>query len=121
MTTPSSVSAPLLIQQVSQHGAAIYAAAGRVKIRGVEKLPSPLLEQLKNNRDDVLALLTVPRLPWQLERLTEAASSGALDITAPGIPDTARYVTAWAATYLISSQRDEALKCLWELYELWQN
>jgi hypothetical protein len=107
-----------LIQSITKHGAVIYADAGKVKVRGVSKLPTPLLEQLKERRDDVLAVLTVPRLPWQLERLLDAASSGALTVSVRGVPDTSRYVMA--CSYLASSQRDEPLKRLWEVYELWQ-
>jgi hypothetical protein len=118
--SPSNVSAHALIQQVTQHGAVIFADAGRVRITGASKLPSPLLEQLKNNREDVLAALTVPRLPWQLERLIGAASSHTLDLTISGTPDANRYVCAWACEYLVSSQKEEPLKRLWEVYELWQ-
>lgn len=109
-----------MIAEVERYGASLNVDGGSVRIRGVSRLPSPLLEQLKERRDDVLAVLTVPRLPWQLERLVTAATSGALTLTVAGIPDTARYTSAWAATYLVSSQQDEALKRLWEIYKLWQ-
>ena len=109
-----------LIEQAMQRGAVIYADAGKVRIRGVSKLPAPLIEKIKERRDDVLAVLTVPRLPWQLERLVTAASSGALSVSVQGVPDTTRYVQAWACEYLASSQRDEPLRRLWEVYEQWQ-
>jgi hypothetical protein len=59
------------------------------------------------------------RLPWQLERLLQAASSGVLTIGVTGIPDTNRYVMAWACEYL-AGDKQEALKRLWEVYDLWQ-
>lgn len=117
MNSPSN--ARSLIEQVTQHGAVIYADAGKVRVKGASKLPTPLLEQLKERRDDVLALLTVPRLPWQLERLVNAAASSALVVSVPGIPNAASYVTAWASSYLVSAQRDEALFRLWRVYGLW--
>ena len=59
------------------------------------------------------------RLPWQLERLVHAASSGLLRFSITGIPDTNRYVMAWACNYLVSDKQ-EALERLWEVYNLWQ-
>jgi hypothetical protein len=109
-----------LIEQATQHGAVIYADAGKVRVKGVSKLPTPLLEQLKERRDDVLAILTVPRLPWQLERLVEAASNRALNVQLHGVPDPGRYTQAWACEYLVSSQKDEPLKRLWKVYQAWQ-
>jgi hypothetical protein len=108
-----------LISQVALHGAYIYADAGKVRIKGGAKLPQTLLEQLKERRDEVLAVLTVPRLPWQLERLVNAASSGTLILHLTGVPSTTHYVMACACAYL-TSDKEEALKRLWEVYNLWQ-
>lgn len=108
-----------LIAEVQEYGATIYADAGKVRVKGVSKLPAPLIEKIKERRDDVLAVLTLPRLPWQLERLLTAASSHALSFTMPGIPDANRYTAAWACAYL-AGDRDEALKRLWQVYEAWQ-
>ncbi|MDQ3398470.1 MAG: hypothetical protein M3511_12025 [Deinococcota bacterium] len=63
---------------------------------------------------------SVPRLPWQLERLISAASSGCLEATVPGVPDVGRYTLAWAASYL-TSDRDEALRRLWEVHKAWSS
>jgi hypothetical protein len=62
---------------------------------------------------------TLPRLPWQLERLVSAASSNVLTVELPGVPDVPRYTVAWAASYL-TGDRDEALRRLWEVYSAWQ-
>lgn len=62
---------------------------------------------------------TIMRLPWQLERLVQAASSGVLNISLHGVGDVTRYVMAWACSYL-TADKDEALKRLWEVYSLWQ-
>jgi hypothetical protein len=108
-----------LIHEVEKHGVTLYADSGKVKVRGASKLPAPLLERLKQKRDDVLAVLTVPRLPWQLERLVCAASNGSLNIYVRGVADVNRYVQAWACSYL-TSDKDESLKRLWEVYNTWQ-
>jgi hypothetical protein len=108
-----------LISEVQGYGASIYADAGKVRVRGASKLPNALVEKIKERRDDVLAVLTIPRLPWQLERLITAASSGTLDIHLTGVPDTTRYIMAWACCYL-ASDKEEALRRLWEVYSLWQ-
>jgi hypothetical protein len=108
-----------LIAEVQSYGATIYADAGKVRVKGAKKLPITLLDQLKERRDDVLAMLTVPRLPWQLERLLTAACSGVLSFTMSGTPDPNRYTAAWACAYL-TGDRDEALKRLWQVYEEWQ-
>jgi hypothetical protein len=104
-----------LIAEVQKHGATIYADAGKVRVQGVSKLPTTLVEKIKERRDDVLAVLTVPRLPWQLERLLAAASSHTLTFTMSGIPDVNRYVQAWACEYLVND-KEQALKRLWHVW-----
>lgn len=37
---------------------------------------------------------TLPRLPWQLERLVRAASSNVLTVVLPGVPNVPRYTVA---------------------------
>lgn len=108
-----------LITEVQKHGATIFADAGKVRIKGASKLPTLLVDKIKERRDDVLAVLTVPRLPWQLERLVSASSSNALTFTISGIPDANRYTAAWACAYL-TGDKEEALRRLWEVYEAWQ-
>jgi hypothetical protein len=110
-----------LIKQATKHGALIYADAGKVRVKGASKLPTPLLEQLKEKRDDVLAVLTLPRLPWQLERLVKAAINDALrDVSVRGVADTKERVKAYALEYFTGGDKAESLKQLWEVYALWQ-
>ncbi len=62
---------------------------------------------------DLTAPGTLPRLPWQLERLLSAAASNVLAVM--GVPDAPRYVLAWGCSYL-TGNRDEALSRLWAVY-----
>lgn len=67
---------------------------------------------------------TVPRLPWQLERLVSAAHSdqlpkGTVTLPAGFIPDLNRYTLGWAAAYL-TGDRTEALSRLWQARRAWQ-
>jgi hypothetical protein len=62
---------------------------------------------------------TLSRLPWQLERLVSAASSGQLSVELSGVPDSTRYVMGWACSYLTGDQA-EALRRLWEVRRAWQ-
>ncbi len=62
---------------------------------------------------------TIPRLPWQLERLVGAASSELLTFVLPGVPNPSSYVMAWACSYLIGD-RNEAMQRLWTAFRAWQ-
>ena len=63
------------------------------------------MEKLKQHRDDVMSPFNYSSvLPWQLEGLVEAASSGLLRFGITGIPDTNRYVMSWGCTYLVSDK-----------------
>lgn len=67
---------------------------------------------------------TLPRLPWQLERLISAASSDLLPkdpLMLPSglIPDPNRYTLALAASYL-TGDRQAALSRLWQVRRAWQ-
>ena len=70
-------------------------------------------EALRNKSD------TVSRLPWQLERLLSAASSGVLSADLPGVPDVPRYTLGWGCSYLVGD-RAEATRRLWQVYRAWQ-
>lgn len=86
-------------------------------------LDAETLALLKANRDELLRDLTapdsIPRLPWQLERLVSAASSGQLHVEVGGVPDPTRYILGWACSYL-TGDRTEALRRLWKVYSTWQ-
>lgn len=61
----------------------------------------------------------IPPLPWQLERLLNAASSGVLNVEVADRGDVSHHVMAWGCSYL-AGDREESLKRLWEVYNLWQ-
>ena len=87
-----------------------------------DKQPYPMVSD--NFEDTPITALSKPSkpiepLPWQLVRLINAASSGALAVQSTGIPDTNRYVMAWGCSYL-AGDKQEALERLWEVYNLWQ-
>lgn len=90
-------------------------------------LDTETLALLKAHKDDLLreliALGRIPRLPWQLERLVSAASTGVLPetvmLSAGLIPDLNRYVLGWGCSYLVSD-RTEAERRLWQVYEVWK-
>ena len=85
------------------------------------KLNSDLKEMLKANRDPLrfhlLSQQTIPRLPWQLERLVMAASHNLLTFSIKGVINQNHYVMAWACAYL-AGDRQEALKRLWAVQAL---
>lgn len=74
----------------------------------------PVLNPLRNNPPD-----TLPRLPWQLERLLSAAGSNVLTADLPGVPDVGAYALAWGCAYL-TGDRAEAERRLWQVYRAWQ-
>lgn len=92
----------------------------------VEKLQKPdegkslesLEPEVRDKRPERL-LNTLPRLPWQLERLLSAASlNEPLSADVQGVFDVNRYVLAWGCSYLTVDQ-GEALKRLWRVYSQW--
>jgi TubC N-terminal docking domain len=113
-----------VIKFVESAGLELYLDGERLRYRSPQQPDPELLNLIIENKQDIIKALEsktmVPRLPWQLERLVTAAGSGALHIQFTGVPDPSRYVTAWALTYFTSSQRDEAMKHLWEVYGQWQ-
>ncbi len=63
---------------------------------------------------------TLPRLPWELERLLSAAClDEPLGADVRGVLDPNRYALAWGAAYLVGD-RDEALGRLWQVYRAWR-
>jgi len=96
--------------------------------RSVVPLDAETLALLKENKADLLRDLTapdsIPRLPWQLERLISAAGSNQLPkdrVTLSNglIHDMNPYTLAVAAAYLVGD-RQAALSRLWELRRVWQ-
>jgi hypothetical protein len=117
------VNADDIIKFAEAAGLELWLESGRLRYRSPQQPDPELLNLVVRNKLEIVRLLeqkvTIPRLPWQLERLVSAASSNALTFTMQGIPEPNRYVMAWACTYL-ASDKVEALKRLWEVYEQWQ-
>jgi hypothetical protein len=113
-----------VIKFVEAAGMELYLDGERLRYRSPSQPDLQILNLIVENKQDIIKALEsktmVPRLPWQLERLIEAAINNTLHIQVRGVPDPSRYVQAWACSYLVSSQRDEALRRLWEVYEQWQ-
>ncbi len=98
---------------------------------GLEKLEKPddgqLFELFESKVGDILSektAETLPRLPWQLERLISAACTDdvlpeTVMLSSGLVTDLGRYVRAWGCTYLVSD-RQEAARRLWEVYGLWK-
>lgn len=95
----------------------------KLKLEGSAQPSSETLALIRSHRDVLVHHLsapdTLPRLPWQLERLLSAAGSDTLTVSLPGVPDAPRYTLAWGAAYL-TGDRDEALRRLWGVYRAWQ-
>lgn len=90
-------------------------------VRPASKLDEKTLELLREHKPAIIEHLsrTLPRLPWQLERLLSAAASGVLRCELRGVQDVSCYTLAWGCSYL-TGDRNEALRRLWELYEAWK-
>ena len=108
-----------ILHTLERHGLTLSVERGRLRVAPSSELTPELRQALRENRDDLVALLTVPRLPWQLERLLSAASSGLLTFTLRGVPNVNSYVTGWGCVYLMGD-REEALERLWAVYRAWQ-
>lgn len=113
-----------IIKFAEAAGLELWLEGERLRYRSPQQPDPELLNLVIQHKPEIVKVLEsktmLPRLPWQLERLVNAASNHLLTFTLSGIPDVNRYVQAWACSYLASSQRDEALKRLWEVYALWQ-
>lgn len=97
---------------------------------GLEKLEKPddgqSLEFFESKVGDILSAKTadtLPRLPWQLERLISAACVDVLPetvmLSSGLVTDLGRYVRAWGCSYLVGD-RDEAERRLWEAHRTWK-
>ena len=86
--------------------------------KGSQTAQTPL-NPLRTNPPD-----TLPRLPWQLERLISAACAdvlpkGTVTLSSGLVTDLGRYVLVWGCSYIIGD-RTEAARRLWEAYRAWQ-
>jgi hypothetical protein len=109
-----------LLQDLERKGVTLEA---KLTFASAAPLDAATLAALKAHKaallKDLTAPDTLPRLPWQLERLVSAASSDNLDVTMFGVYDLNRYTLGWAAAYLTGG-RDEALARLWAVHRAWQ-
>lgn len=109
-----------LLRDLEQKGVIL---TPKLTFKSAAPLDAETLALLKNHRDDLLKDLTapdtLPRLPWQLERLLSAAGSGVLTADLPSVPDVPRYTLAWGCSYL-TGDRAEAERRLWQVYRIWK-
>ncbi len=109
-----------LLQDLERKGVTLEA---KLTFASAAPLDAGTLAALKAHKTallkDLTAPDTLPRLPWQLDRLVSAASSDNLDAAMPGVHDLNRYTLGWAAAYLVGD-RDEALARLWAAHRAWQ-
>lgn len=100
----------------------------KLTFKSTAPLDAETLELLRTHKAELLRDLTaadtVPRLPWQLDRLISAASSDLLPkdpLMLPSglITDPNRYTLALAASYL-TGDRQAALSRLWQVRRAWQ-
>ncbi len=109
-----------LLQDLERKGVTLEA---KLTFTSTAPLDAGTLAALKAHKTALLKDLTapdsLPRLPWQLERLVSAASSDNLEAAVPGVPDVNRYVMGWACSYL-TGDREESLKRLWAVHRAWQ-
>jgi TubC N-terminal docking domain len=112
-----------LVKAAQEASLELYLEGERLRYRSPHRPDPMLLNLVTQHKADIMTLLEqqtmLPQLPWQLRQLVIAACSGVLDISLRGVPNTSHYVMAWVCEYLVSSQRDEPLKRLWEVYAQW--
>jgi hypothetical protein len=111
-----------LVQDFERKGVVL---TPKLAFRSEAPMGADTLALLKEHKAGLLRDLilpdTVPRLPWQLDGLVNAAASGVLDAEVPGVPDVPVYVMGWACAYLTGrGDHAEALRRLWEVYRAWE-
>jgi hypothetical protein len=119
------MTAAQLLAELRARGIELEPADGGLRVRAAAPPEPELREAIRRHKAELLALLaprrdTIPRLPWQLERLLRAASSNVLEVSIKGVPDPARYVMAWGCAYL-TGECDESVQRLWQVYRAWNN
>lgn len=112
-----------IILSLEQQGIRLEAGVN-LAFTSAEPITRSQLDILERHKSELGAyLLTdremIPRLPWQLDRLVRAASSGLLTLNLPGILDANTYTLAWACAYLTGGG-EEALRRLTQVYDAWQ-
>jgi hypothetical protein len=114
-----------LIEKLERKGVTLEP---KLTFKTTAPLDAETLTLLQAHKFELLKDLTAPgcmaRLPWQLESLLRAASSGVLPTGTVNLPeglvtDLSTYTLAWGCAYL-TGDRDEALRRLWAVYRTWQ-
>jgi TubC N-terminal docking domain len=113
------MTASLIFSELQNKGIVVSLRGDKLRLEPKEALTPELLAKVKEHKATLIAHLSIPRLPWQLERLLNAASSGVLNIEMRGVRDTPRRVMALACDYL-AGDNQKALSDLWEVYTSWQ-
>jgi TubC N-terminal docking domain len=108
-----------LIHSLQSRGITLTVKDESVILKPKESVTPEIVATVRERKAEIIARLSVPRLPWQIERLLRAASDGVLNVSLRGVPDATRYVMAWAVSYIIGD-REEALRRLWAVYGQWE-
>lgn len=108
-----------LLSDLQSKGIAVSLRGDKLRLEPKEALTPDVLTTVREHKASLIAYLSVPRLPWQLERLVSAASSHVLNFTMPHVGNVNHHTAAWACAYL-TGDRGEAIKRLWEVYAAWQ-
>ena len=114
------MSAEALDRMLRERGVRLEA---KLRYQASEPLDDDVVQLIAAHKGELIRHLAladaVPPLPWQLDRLVRAASSGVLDVTLDGVPDPPRHVMGWACAYLLG-EREHALERLWQAYQAWE-
>ena len=115
-----------LLERLEQRGVTLEP---KLTYKSTTPLDAEILCFLREHKAELLMTLTapdtIPRLPWQLERLVNAAASNQLPQSTVKLPsglvmNLNLYTLGWAAAYL-TSDRAEALSRLWQARYVWQD
>ena len=115
-----------LLERLEQQGVTLES---KLTFKSTDPVDAEILGFLRQHKAELLRALTapdtLPRLPWQLERLVSAATSDQLPKDPVMLPsglvtNLNLYTLSWAAAYL-TSDRADALSRLWQVRYVWQS
>lgn len=114
-----------LLERLEQQGVTLEP---KLTFKSADPVDAEILGFLREHKAELLRALTapdtLPRLPWQLERLVSAAAcnqlpQGTVELASGLVPDLNRYTLGCAAAYL-TGDRTDALSRLWQVRYVWQ-
>jgi hypothetical protein len=113
-----------ILRELDQRGVMLEVQNGKLRFTPKDAVTPTLMAVMKEKKADIIATLSIPRLPWQLERLVSAATNDQLPketvkLEAGLVKDLNTYVLGWAASYLLGGSH-EALTRLWQARKAWQ-